>query len=144
MGYYHAAAITEHGQVLTWGRGNSGQLGTGSPAPEYNIRTVTALINNNIVDVHCGESHSVALNDKGEVFTWGGGQMGQLGHGDFSRQSLPIKVANFDERIVSISCGKRHSVAISENGALFTWGSNEYGQLGRQVTRKLTLATQST
>ena len=73
LGYYHAAAINERGQVFTWGRGNSGQLGTGTSVPEDNIRILTALQNMNIIDVHCGESHSIALNDQGEVFTWGGG-----------------------------------------------------------------------
>ena len=82
--------------MFTWGRGNSGQLGTGTSVPEDNIRILTALHNMNIIDVHCGESHSIALNDRGEVYTWGGGQMGQLGHGDYSRQSLPIKVANLE------------------------------------------------
>ena len=59
--------------------------------------------------------------------------MGQLGHGDCLRQTQPIKVASFSEtQIVQISCGKRHTAAVSANGSLFTWGSNEYGQLGRQ------------
>ena len=41
-------------------------------------------------------------------------------------------MSNLEEVITSISCGKRHSAALSGNGILYTWGSNEYGQLGRQ------------
>jgi hypothetical protein len=85
------------------------------------------------VDIACGESHTVALTSRGEVFAWGGGQLGQLGHGDFLRQSLPLRVANLEENIVQISAGKRHSAAVTAEGALLTWGSNEYGQLGRQA-----------
>jgi alpha-tubulin suppressor-like RCC1 family protein len=54
-----------------------------------------------------------------------------LGHGDFLRQSLPIKVANINEKIVQVECGKKHTIALSEEGSVYSWGSNEKGQLGR-------------
>ena len=38
-----------------------------------------------------------------------------------------------EEQIIKVSCGKRHSAALTFEGKLFTWGSNEYGQLGRQA-----------
>lgn len=78
------------------------------------MRLVSALTSNFITDISCGESHTVTLSDKGEVFTFGGGQLGQLGHGDFLRQSLPLKIAHLaDETITNISCGKRHSAALT-------------------------------
>jgi len=80
----------------------------------------------------------MALSAQGEVFSWGGGQLGQLGHGDCIRQSSPIQVANLSD-IVQISCGKRHSAALAASGLLFTWGSNEYGQLGRNSNALLGL-----
>lgn len=76
LGYYHAAAIDDQGVVYSWGRGNHGQLGCGNVLNEDQVKPVNALANNLIVDVHCGESHSVVLTAKGEVFTWGGGSMG--------------------------------------------------------------------
>jgi RCC1 and BTB domain-containing protein len=85
LGYYHAAAINDKGQVFTWGRGINGQLGHGSILNEDSLRVVSALINQFMIDIACGESHSMSLTNKGEVFTWGGGQLGQLGHGDFLR-----------------------------------------------------------
>ena len=96
LGYYHAAAINRHGMVFTWGRGNSGQLGCGNVLNEDQVRSVSSLADHFIVDVHCGESHTVALTSEGDVYTWGGGSMGQLGLGDFLRQSLPIKVSNLE------------------------------------------------
>lgn len=132
LGYYHAAAINDKGQVFTWGRGINGQLGHGSIMNEDSVRHITSLENDFIIDIACGESHSMALTTKGEVYTWGGGQLGQLGHGDFLRQNLPLKIANLaEENIMQISCGKRHSSALTTHGTLYTWGSNEYGQLGR-------------
>ena len=85
LGYYHAAAISDKGIVFTWGRGINGQLGHGSILNEDSVRPVSALTHCFIVDIACGESHSLALSDKNEVYTWGGGQLGQLGHGDFLR-----------------------------------------------------------
>lgn len=145
LGYYHAAAINDQGMVFTWGRGITGQLGRGNIVNEDSVQPVSSLQSILITDVSCGESHTVALSTEGEVYTWGGGQLGQLGHGDFLRQSLPIKVTNFEDRICQISCGKRHTAAVSQEGFLYTWGSNEYGQLGRLVnTTKLILKKHNT
>lgn len=80
--------------VFTWGRGINGQLGHGSILNEDSVRLVSALSAVTILDIACGESHSLALSKSGEVYTWGGGQLGQLGHGDFLRQSLPLKIVN--------------------------------------------------
>jgi len=96
LGYYHAVALNSDGVVFTWGRGINGQLGHGSIVNEDSVRAVSALSSINIIDIACGESHTLALSKSGEVFSWGGGQLGQLGHGDFLRQSLPIKVSNLE------------------------------------------------
>lgn len=85
LGYYHAAAVSDQGLVFTWGRGINGQLGHGSILNEDSVRLVSALSTVTILDIACGESHSLALSKSGEVYTWGGGQLGQLGHGDFLR-----------------------------------------------------------
>lgn len=100
LGYYHAAAINQYGVVFSWGRGNSGQLGCGNVLNEDSMKPINALADRFIVDVRCGESHSVALTSEGEVFAWGGGSMGQLGLGDSLRQSLPIKVSNLESKII--------------------------------------------
>jgi alpha-tubulin suppressor-like RCC1 family protein len=73
LGYYHAAAINDKGQVFTWGRGINGQLGHGSIMNEDSVHLVSSLESEVIIDIACGESHSMALSKKGEVYTWGGG-----------------------------------------------------------------------
>jgi len=62
--------------VFTWGRGNSGQLGCGNVLNEDQVKPISTLADCFIKDVHCGESHSIALTANGEVYTWGGGSMG--------------------------------------------------------------------
>jgi hypothetical protein len=94
-------------------------------------KQVKALGNKVIVDVGCGENHTIALTCDGEVFTWGSGQYGQLGHGDNVRQSLPVKVSIFDDKVVVQVCaGRKHSMILTKTGSIYVWGSNEFGQLG--------------
>lgn len=73
LGYYHGAAINDQGMLFTWGRGISGQLGTGSILNEDSVKHVSELANIPIKEVECGESHTVALTIHGEVYSWGGG-----------------------------------------------------------------------
>jgi len=73
LGYYHAAAINDKGTVFTWGRGINGQLGHGSILNEDSVRPVSEISNHLMIDIACGESHSMSLSNNGEVYTWGGG-----------------------------------------------------------------------
>lgn len=65
------------------------------------------------------------------VYSFGQGGSGQLGHGeeDDHTKPKPITAELRNTRIVKLSCGAKHSAAISDNGILFTWGSNEDGGL---------------
>jgi len=71
------------------------------------------------------------VTENGEVFSWGAGQFGQLGHGDLLRQSVPMKVM-IDEsiKIIQANAGRRHSVALDDKGRVFVWGCNDLCQLG--------------
>ena len=73
LGYYHAAGINDKGTVFTWGRGINGQLGHGSILNEDSVRPVSEISNHLMIDIACGESHSMSLSNNGEVYTWGGG-----------------------------------------------------------------------
>jgi alpha-tubulin suppressor-like RCC1 family protein len=84
-----------------------------------------------VVQVACGFQHSLALTDKGEVFTWGEGKYGALGHGDFSDKQIPEKVPGLSN-IKKIKCGSEFSMALDDKGQIFVFGQNSYGQLGVQ------------
>ena len=67
----------------------------------------------------------------GAVWSWGDGGRGQLGHGDLQNQLLPKKIEAFaGQRVVAVSAGDFHSLAITADGAVFTWGAGEDGCLG--------------
>jgi len=82
----------------------------------------------------CGGSaaaHCMAIAEDGRVFTWGRNETGQLGHGDLNNRATPTVVeALADHRVVAGSCGKGHTVVITDAGIAFAWGANKHGQLG--------------
>jgi alpha-tubulin suppressor-like RCC1 family protein len=92
----------------------------------YNNSEVNkVLCNLNINVIKCGFSHTVVLTSEGEVYVWGHNSVGQLGLGCYERQSKPIKLTGFDsEKIIMISCGSRHTLALAESGRVFDWGIN--------------------
>ena len=78
-----------------------------------------------------GAAHSLAITADGEVWSWGQGAYGELGHGDQQNQLLPKKLEAFaGQRVVTVSAGSDHSLAFTADGAVFTWGEGEYGCLG--------------
>ena len=74
--------------------------------------------------------HSIALTADGAVWSCYGA-LGMLGHGDEQRQLLPKEVEAFaDQRVVAVTAGGSHSLAITADGAVWSWGSDLYGRLG--------------
>jgi RCC1 and BTB domain-containing protein len=90
------------------------------------------LSDKNIIDICCGHNFSVVLTSNGEVYAWGENRNGQIGNGSKELyQLIPSKVNGFnDEKVVMISCGSLHSMALTESGLVFSWGNNSSGQLG--------------
>ncbi|KAK7368131.1 hypothetical protein VNO80_10153 [Phaseolus coccineus] len=131
----HVIALTSAGKVLSWGRGNSGQLGHGEVLSNALFpKAVTSLDGYFITHVAAGWSHSGFISDTGCVFTCGDGTFGQLGHGDYASQCSPVKLPCFvDQRVVQVACGMRHSLVLLKDcvgNQVYGFGSGKRGQLG--------------
>lgn len=88
------------------------------------------LTNEVIVNIGCGDNHYLAINDKGQVFSWGEGIYGQLGHGKLDNELYPRLVDTLDKIRIKIILGSStHSLALSTDNVLFGWGNNEKNQL---------------
>mmetsp|Transcript_36127 Transcript_36127/g.73362 ORF Transcript_36127/g.73362 Transcript_36127/m.73362 type:complete len:178 (+) Transcript_36127:658-1191(+) len=115
----HTVVLTTDGEVYTWGRGDDGRLGHGDNGWKYVPRIAQSLSGQIIVQVTCGSYHTAAVASNGDLFTWGGGMYGKLGHGNESGHSTPRRVEGLVGLTVSqIACGSRHTAVITSTGAL--------------------------
>lgn len=138
----HSLLLTSNGKVLSFGSGQYGALGHGYSAAKQlpdilRPQHIEALSHKRCICVSAGELHSAAVTVDGDVYTWGDGFCGQLGLGDKRPQVLPQQVEAGgleDECVLSISCGSRHTLAVTEEGEVFSWGLGHWGALGRSFT----------
>ncbi|VVC31316.1 Hypothetical protein CINCED_3A018116 [Cinara cedri] len=129
-GKNHTLAVTEDGKIYACGSNDFGQLGHCGPRTKLQqITSVDALV---MTSIACGEAHSMALNEWGQLYTWGSDSCHQLGleieEGIQYKPKIVKSLASM--LVVQISCGYKHSMALTNHGELYTWGSNEFGQLG--------------
>lgn len=127
-------ALTMDGKVFSWGEGEDGKLGHGNRLSLDKPRLVETLRSRKIRDIACGSSHSAAISSSGELFTWGLGEYGRLGHGDNVTQLKPKLIkALLGHRIIQVACGSRdaQTLALSDEGMVFSWGDGDFGKLGR-------------
>ena len=136
-GNYHSLAIDEDGNLYTWGTNTYGQLGNGTTTSKY----IPTKIMNGIKEISGGTYHSLALTEDGDLYLWGINNNGQIGNGGTGNatnnnlviQTIPTKIMN-ETKFKEISAGSGHSLAIDEEGNLYAWGANSYGQVGDGTT----------
>src|SRR5665213_2287289 len=130
-------ALSSTGQVYAWGYNGQGELGDGSTTNSDTPVAVSAGAipgGATITQIAGGGRHSLALSSTGQLYTWGLNVYGQLGDGTTTNSDVPVAVSAgaipAGATITQIAAGAFHSLALSSTGQLYTWGLNEYGQLG--------------
>jgi E3 ubiquitin-protein ligase HERC2 len=138
----HSLLLTSTGRVLSFGTGQYGALGHGYSGgkqlpdilrPKY----IDALSGTRCVCIAAGELHSAAVTVDGDLYTWGDGFCGQLGHGDKGPCVTPTQVTKGgleDECVANVALGARHSLAVTDDGEVFSFGLGHFGVLGRSFT----------
>ncbi|PSS28730.1 Ultraviolet-B receptor like [Actinidia chinensis var. chinensis] len=147
-GEYHTCAVTFAGDLYTWGDGthNCGLLGHESEVSHWIPKKVRDLHEDiHVSYIACGPWHTAFVTSAGQLFTFGDGTFGALGHGDHCSTGIPREVGTLRGlRTVKVACGVWHSAAIvdvmtasssgpsdySSSGKLFTWGDGDKGRLG--------------
>ncbi|XP_055500570.1 X-linked retinitis pigmentosa GTPase regulator-like isoform X1 [Leucoraja erinacea] len=131
-GYYHSALVTGEGELYTFGESDNGKLGL--PLGETINNRIPQPVNNisgKVKQVACGGGHTLILTEQ-DVYAFGFGQFGQLGHGTSVFEStLPKVVEDLKKKKIRfISCGENHSAVVTDNGLLYTFGDGRHGKLG--------------
>jgi len=135
-------ALKTDGTVWAWGDNQSGQLGNGGTETKYKPTQVLSQGGgdfNNVIDISCGRSHSLAVKSDGSVWAWGKNTLGNLGDNTTDLRTYPTQVLGVGgvgslHNIAYVEAGNNHSIALSYSGTVYTWGNNEFGQLGNGTT----------
>ncbi|KAG8374347.1 hypothetical protein BUALT_Bualt11G0122300 [Buddleja alternifolia] len=131
----HSAVVTDAGVLLAFGWGQHGQCGQGNTDDILRPTCVSSLAGTRIEAVAAGLWHTICICADGRVHAFGGNQFGQLGVGTNSEQCqivprlLDASVLESKKAKIA-SAGARHSAILTEDGEIFCWGWNKYGQLG--------------
>ena len=164
--YSSAATKKVADTVLAWGLNNYGQLGNNTsplttPAVPYSTIPVPVFKQDptngitpltNVTAIAAGGSHSLALDGNGDVWAWGLNSAGQLGTGAFEFVTpvphvYAVRVWDHTSKllpdsspVIQISAGLDHSLVRLDDGSVYAWGSNFFGQLGHGDPLKGTTA----
>lgn len=146
-GYAHTCAIHAFGAVRCWGANSYGQLGRGNgfdqggtpqTIPDNTGHDVDLGDGEVAAQVVCGAEHTCARTSQGDVFCWGRGEQGQLGHEDLENFGDEIGESpagrgpvELGEAAVELSVGAYHTCALLVSGAVRCWGRSNLGQLGQ-------------
>lgn len=149
IGVTHSMALDSEGKVYSWGENVNGLLGTGDAIPTLSpvlVRTGgTPMEGKKIVQISAGGAHSMALDSEGNIYAWGWGGEGQLGNGENNNSNVPILVKKEGtglegKTIKKVMAGGMFSMVLTSDGSLYSWGKNNYGQIGDGTTNNYNLA----
>lgn len=132
----HTLAIDTKGKIWAGGYNGRGELGDGTLISKYGD-PVQILKDKNFKQVQNGYDYSLALDEEGNLWTWGYNSFRTLGDGkryeDESQRNYPLQITK-DIKFVNISAGRTHCFAMDESGNIWGWGKNNYGCFGDNGT----------
>ncbi|KAG7550018.1 Regulator of chromosome condensation RCC1 [Arabidopsis thaliana x Arabidopsis arenosa] len=142
LGSEHSVAVTDGGEVLSWGGGGSGRLGHGHQSSlfgilrsnsEFTPRLIKELEGIKVKNVAAGLLHSACTDENGSAFMFGERSINKMGFGGVRNATTPSIISEVPYA-EEVACGGYHTCVVTRGGDLYTWGSNENGCLGTDST----------
>ena len=151
-GSNHALALGKDGSLYAWGNSTWGQTAQNSIRNQANPQ----LVIDKVVIAVAGSDHNLLFNQTGQIMVWGANSFGQLGNGsNVERRALtPIAMPGVvtiseavyndsstisasaygtrakEPQVIQFAAGMNHSLMLKDNGEVWVWGDNSFGQLG--------------
>ena len=140
-GWRHSVLVLSDGELYACGDNEYGKCGFGDTAarPEPTRVPIPLQVGAppshvvRVATVSCGRSHSAFVCTVGELYTFGLGLYGQLGHRTLTAQTTPRRVDGLGGPVVSVSCGGLHTLLVRADGRALSCGFNDSGRLGRPL-----------
>ena len=139
-GHYHTLALTSYGNVYAWGLNDNGQLGDGTLTSSQTPKRISfdrLASGESVIALSAGMNDSFALTSTGNVYSWGFNGYGQLGNGTNTFEAIPSTPKRISfvglasgESVIAISAGGVHALALTSSSHVYSWGYNNFGQLG--------------
>jgi len=131
-GVYHTAVVMGDGTVRIFGRNNFGQLGLNDTTNRLTPVQISGLTS--ATAVKGGTFHTAVLLADGTVRTFGSGGSGRLGVNDTTDRSTPVQVFGISSSATAVACGGGFTAVLLSDGTVRTFGANNMGQLGIDVS----------
>lgn len=141
---------TATGEIWGWGDNANGVLGSAlSERTGTNVTNPVKITLPNAVTstaISAGTDHVLALGSDGNVYAWGNNAYGQLGFDNGgANQSTPTLVeALKDKNVIAVSAGRFFSLALTEGGQVYSFGTNNLLQLGYELAENVTSSSTPT
>lgn len=131
-----SVALKADGTVFSWGNESQGRLG-GIYSSDQTIPVQVKGLEN-VKSIKAGSDHTVTLKEDGTVWSFGVNASGELGNGSLEYQSVTPVQAKGLTNVISIAPGPSHTLALTSDGTIYSWGYNSYAQLGLGYTSSWT------
>ncbi|XXQ33080.1 Regulator of chromosome condensation [Plasmodiophora brassicae] len=148
-GRAHSSFVLADGTAMSCGDNKFGQLGTGSDVDQV-ATPVRVALSKAVKMVACGADFTMWLSQEGNLYAAGSGENGALGDGSthtFNTKSSSIKMEIEaqprprhvpgipKDSVVNVACGINHTICLTDDGSVYSWGCGDYGRLGHEVQR---------
>lgn len=132
-GIFSLALAQDH-TVWAWGGNPSGELGFSPDTFRYRSEPGQVPGIADVKAISAGGTYCLALKTDGTVWGWGNNMYGQLGDGSsLPNRDSPVQVSGLTGIVSIAASGGNISAAVKDDGTVWAWGLNDYGELGPSI-----------